>query len=83
MITRAALRQTAWDVATPRALLDRAQAIFYGLGTLDEPTRVEAALATLDRGSPIALLTDQSKARPRVAGAELRLVLRGLRHARP
>ena len=56
MITRAALRQRAGDVATARALLDRAQAIFHELGTLDEPTRVEAGLADLDRGAPIALL---------------------------
>ena len=56
MITRAALRQSAGDVATARALLDRARAIFRELGTLDEPARVEAALAALDRGSPIGLL---------------------------
>jgi len=56
MITRAALRQRAGDVATARALLDRARAIFRELGTLDEPTRVEAGLADLDRGAPIALL---------------------------
>jgi hypothetical protein len=55
MITRAALRQSAGDVATARALLDRARAIFHELGTLDEPTRVEAGLADLDRGAPIAL----------------------------
>ena len=56
MITRAALRQTAGDVATARALLDRARAIFYELGTLDEPARVETALVALDCGSPIPLL---------------------------
>src|SRR5262249_1482979 len=60
MITRAALRQTAGDVATARALLDRAYAIFRELGTLDEPARVEAARAALDRGCPIALLADGS-----------------------
>ena len=58
MITRAALRQTAGDVTTARALLDRASAIFRELGTLDEPARVEAARAALDRGAPIALLAD-------------------------
>jgi hypothetical protein len=60
MITRAALRQSAGDVATARALLDRARAIFYGLGTLDEPARVEAALVALDRGSPIVLLAGEA-----------------------
>jgi class 3 adenylate cyclase/tetratricopeptide (TPR) repeat protein len=56
MLTRAALRQAAGDVATAQALLDRAQAIFRALGTLDEPARLEAARAALDRGSPIGLL---------------------------
>jgi hypothetical protein len=37
-------------------LLDRARAIFCELGTLDEPARVEAAVAALDCGSPIPLL---------------------------
>jgi len=63
MITRASLRQTAGDVATARALLDRAQAIFLRLGTLDEPARVEAALVALDRGSPIGLLAGESEDR--------------------
>jgi len=44
-------------------LLDRAQAIFHGLGTLDEPARVEAALVALDRGSPIGLLAGESEDR--------------------
>jgi class 3 adenylate cyclase/tetratricopeptide (TPR) repeat protein len=56
MVTRAALRQGAGDVATARRLLDRAYAIFQTLGTLDEPARVEAALAALDRGAPVPLL---------------------------
>jgi class 3 adenylate cyclase/tetratricopeptide (TPR) repeat protein len=56
MITRAALRQTFGDVAPARVLLDRARAIFCELGTLDEPARVEAALAALDCGSPIPQL---------------------------
>jgi hypothetical protein len=51
MVSRAALRQAAGDVATARQLLDRAGAIFQALGTLDEPARVEAARAALDRGS--------------------------------
>ncbi|MBV9816507.1 MAG: hypothetical protein JO229_12235, partial [Alphaproteobacteria bacterium] len=40
MVTRAALRQAAGDIAAPRLLLDEAAAIFQELGTLDEPTRV-------------------------------------------
>jgi hypothetical protein len=55
MVTRAALRQAAGDAAA-RRLLDQAHAIFHALGTLDEPARVEAARAALDRGSPIGLL---------------------------
>jgi len=60
MVTRAALRQAAGDVATARALLGQAQAIFKALGTVDEPARVEAARAALDRGSPIRLLAGGS-----------------------
>jgi tetratricopeptide (TPR) repeat protein len=58
MVTRAALRQAGGDVAAARQLLDQAGAIFQALGTLDEPARVEAARAALDRGSPIARLGD-------------------------
>ena len=50
MVTRAALRQAAGDLATARQLLDEAEAIFKALGILDEPARVEAARAALDRG---------------------------------
>jgi class 3 adenylate cyclase/tetratricopeptide (TPR) repeat protein len=56
MMTRAALRQAAGDVATARQLIDQAAAIFRTLGTLDEAARVEVARAALGRGSPIALL---------------------------
>ena len=56
MLTRAALRQRVGDTTEARRLLERASALFGELGTLDEPARVEAALAALDRGSPIALL---------------------------
>jgi len=56
MVTRAALRQAAGDIATARQLLDRAGAIFATLGTLDEPARVDAARAALARGIPIPLL---------------------------
>src|SRR5205823_5125316 len=56
MVTRAALRQAAGDIAAARQLLVQAQAIFRALGTLDEPARVEAATTALDRGLPIDLL---------------------------
>jgi class 3 adenylate cyclase/tetratricopeptide (TPR) repeat protein len=56
MVTRAALRQGGGDVATARRLLEEASAIFRAVGTLNEPARVEAALAALDRGSQIRLL---------------------------
>jgi class 3 adenylate cyclase/tetratricopeptide (TPR) repeat protein len=49
MVTRAALRQGARDLGTARQLLDQAYAIFQALGTLDEPARVDAALAALER----------------------------------
>ncbi len=55
MVTRAALRRAAGDLATARSLLDRADAIFQELGTLDEPVRVAAARAALDSGGPIGL----------------------------
>jgi tetratricopeptide (TPR) repeat protein len=60
MVTRAALRQAAGDVATAKGLLDQAFAIFQTLGTLDEPARVKAALVTLDLASPIPLLAGGS-----------------------
>ena len=56
MVTRGALRQRAGDVATARQLLHQAKAIFQALGTVDEPIRVEAALAALDRGERVQLL---------------------------
>ena len=59
MVTRAALRQAAGDAAAARQLLHQAHAIFHALGTLDEPARVEAALAALDRGEPIGLTADE------------------------
>jgi len=60
LVTRAALRQAAGDLAAARDLLDRAHVIFQELGTLDEPARVKAALFALDRGSPIPLLAGVS-----------------------
>ena len=56
MVTRAALRQAAGDLATACELLVQAGAIFHELGTLDEPARVEAARAALDRGAAIPFL---------------------------
>ena len=56
LFTRAGLRQRAGDVATARHLLHQARVIFRSLGTLDEPIRVEAALAALDRGERVRLL---------------------------
>src|SRR5277367_3309836 len=56
MVTRAALRQAAGDTTTARQLLDDASMIFRELGTRDEPARIEAAVAALDRGFPIRLL---------------------------
>jgi class 3 adenylate cyclase/tetratricopeptide (TPR) repeat protein len=60
MVTLAALRQRSGDSGTARQLLDKAYAIFRTLGTQDEPVRVEAALAALNRGSQIRLLADGS-----------------------
>src|SRR5262249_7182148 len=62
MVTRATLRQAAGDVRAARQLLDQAREIFAELGTLDEPARVKAAGAVLDRGWPIGLLARGSKA---------------------
>ena len=55
-LTRAALRQRAGDPVTARHLLTRAYEIFQALGTRDEPARVMAAMAALNRGSSISLL---------------------------
>jgi len=51
LVTCAKLSQR--DPVEARALLEGAAAIFKALGTLDEPARVEEAVAALDRGSPI------------------------------
>jgi tetratricopeptide (TPR) repeat protein len=56
IMTRAALRQVAGDLATARELIEQADRIFHDLGTLDEPRRVEAARTALDRGFGIPLL---------------------------
>ena len=57
MLTRAALRQRVGDTTEARRLLERTSALFGEVGTLDEPARIETALAALERGSPIALLS--------------------------
>jgi hypothetical protein len=62
MVTRAALKQRAGHPAEARRLLQLALSVFRDLGTLDEPTRVEAALAALDQGSSIPLLAPQHDA---------------------
>jgi lipopolysaccharide biosynthesis regulator YciM len=49
VLTRAALRQAMGDLTAACGLLDRADPIFRELGMLDEPARVRAALAPLDR----------------------------------
>jgi hypothetical protein len=65
IMTRAALRQTAGDLATARELLEQADRIFHDLGTLDEPTRVEAARTALDRGVGIPLLGRKLAIKPK------------------
>jgi tetratricopeptide (TPR) repeat protein len=47
MVTRAALRRNAGDIATARKLLEAANGIFHTLGTHGEFARVDAALAGL------------------------------------
>jgi class 3 adenylate cyclase/tetratricopeptide (TPR) repeat protein len=56
MVTRAALRQSAGDLATARQLLEQAQVIFETLGTRNESARVNEAIGALDRSNPIRLL---------------------------
>jgi tetratricopeptide (TPR) repeat protein len=51
MITRASFCQRDGDNSAARQLLEKADAIFRALGTRDQPAKVRAALATLDRGS--------------------------------
>jgi class 3 adenylate cyclase/tetratricopeptide (TPR) repeat protein len=49
LVTRAQLCRLTGDFATARELLQQAKEIFVTLGTRAEPTRVDAALADLDR----------------------------------
>jgi hypothetical protein len=53
LTTRAGLLWRAGDIAAARRLLDQAYTIFHTLGTIDESTGVEAALAALDRDDRI------------------------------
>jgi tetratricopeptide (TPR) repeat protein len=57
MVTRAALRQVADDLATARQLLEQAGMIFHELGTLDASARVAAAHTALNCGEPIDFCT--------------------------
>ena len=50
LVVQAELRAADGDPAAARQLLDRALAIFDGLGTLDGPDRARRLLATLDAG---------------------------------
>src|SRR5215469_12597141 len=52
LATRAELRRVAGDLAIARELLTQAKEIFLTLGTRTEPTRMDMALAELDRRSP-------------------------------
>jgi tetratricopeptide (TPR) repeat protein len=61
MVTRAALRQRAGDVAAAQQLLEAADMIFHKLGTHGEFGRVDAALAALARGSRIPFLADSAR----------------------
>jgi tetratricopeptide (TPR) repeat protein len=57
MMTRAAVHQAGGDASAAGQLLHEAYLIFHGLGTLDEPARIEAALTALAGGAPIPLST--------------------------
>jgi class 3 adenylate cyclase/tetratricopeptide (TPR) repeat protein/ribosomal protein L40E len=56
LMTHAKLCQSRGEIGTARGLLEEAGAIFDALETIDEPARVTAALAALERGSPIRSL---------------------------
>ena len=60
LITRAGLCQRSGNFGEARKLLEEAAAIFGRLGTLDEPTRVRSALASLEEPSRSQLELDQS-----------------------
>jgi tetratricopeptide (TPR) repeat protein len=68
MVTRAALRQRAGDVATARRLLGEASAIVQALGTRGEFARIAAARAELDRGLSIRLLENLDVQFPALRG---------------
>jgi hypothetical protein len=50
MVARAALHQSAGDVAAARPLFEQARATFQALGTRGEFSRIDAALAVLGAG---------------------------------
>jgi len=56
LVTQAKLAQSYGNLTEARGLLGEAGEIFEALGTIDEPARVKAGLAALDRGSPIRSL---------------------------
>jgi tetratricopeptide (TPR) repeat protein len=68
MVTRAALRQRAGDVAIARQLLDGASAIFQTLASRGEFARIAAARAALDRGLPIRFLENLDVQFPALRG---------------
>ena len=51
LVTRAVIYENSGELITARRMLEEAGALFEQLGTLDEPMRVKAALAALDRAS--------------------------------
>jgi tetratricopeptide (TPR) repeat protein len=61
IVTGAALRQATGDLSAARDLLNRADAIFQELHTIDGPVWVEAARAALDRGAAMPLLGRSSR----------------------
>jgi tetratricopeptide (TPR) repeat protein len=63
LVTRAMLCQNSGDFAAARGMLQKAKAIFERLGTLDEPVRVNAALAALDRMELKPISADLSSVR--------------------
>jgi len=61
MVTRAALRQRAGDLAAARQLLDAAKTIFHTLGTHGDFARVDAALVALAGGAHVPFLADAAR----------------------
>jgi len=61
MVTRAALRQRAGDLAAAQQLLDAAKTIFHTLGTHGDFARVDAALVALAGGAHVPFLADAAR----------------------